>query len=128
MRESLFEEWVEKADEDFRAASALEPDDVPGVICFHCQQCVEKYLNAALVRHSEAAQRTHNLIVLNDMVAEHDERFAAFPDRLETLNPYSVLARYPGIETTAENAKEALKAARALRNEIRKLLNLEVRE
>jgi len=128
MSEQWFEEWVEKAEEDFRAASALEPESVPSVICFLCQQCVEKYLKAALVRHEMPTQKTHNLILLNAMVSEKDKRFAELEDQLALLNPYSVLSRYPGMDTTASTAKKAFEVARALRKQIRELLNLEAKE
>ena len=47
----LTEEWVEKAEEDFDAADVLlYGRDVPiaAIVCFHCQQCAEKYLKAYL--------------------------------------------------------------------------------
>jgi len=54
MTESWFEEWLEKAEEDYTVASSLHADRTPGAICFHCQQCVEKWLKAALVKHGVA--------------------------------------------------------------------------
>jgi len=128
MSASWFEEWITRAEEDYRAATALGPSEVPCVTCFHSQQCVEKYLKAALVKYNVEPSRTHNLIVLGDMVSEHDERFTAFGNDLSTLNPYSVLPRYPGIETTPENAKQALAVASRLRHRIRALLDLEQKE
>lgn len=125
MSESQFEEWVGKADEDFLAASALDPDLLASVVCFHCQQSIEKYLKAALARCGAPAHRTHNLIVLNDMVAEHDRGFAGLYDELSILNPYSVVVRYPGVEVTSQDAKHALQAASRLRERIRRLLDLQ---
>ena len=124
MTDFAFDEWVEKAEEDFRAARALDPSDVPKVVCFLSQQCAEKYLKAALVRQETEVPRIHNLVVLNDMVAEGDGRFERLNDSINVLNPFSVAARYPGTDTTPEDAREAFQAARKMRAQIRKLLNL----
>jgi len=47
MREKLVKEWIYKAEEDFEAAILLarkKRKSVPDVVCFHAQQCIEKYL------------------------------------------------------------------------------------
>lgn len=42
-------EWVKKAEVDFRAANKLlEDPDSAEAVCFHAQQCAEKYLKALL--------------------------------------------------------------------------------
>ena len=43
-------EWVEKAEGDFKVAvRESEADDaVYDIVCYHCQQCIEKYLKAVL--------------------------------------------------------------------------------
>ena len=64
MNESWFEEWVKKAEDDYRTAIALDAADVPAVVCFHSQQCIEKYLKAALVKHKLPTRKTHDLVVL----------------------------------------------------------------
>jgi hypothetical protein len=44
----LVSQWVEKARDDFEAAAHLlgEGDRLGGIVAFHCQQAVEKYLKA----------------------------------------------------------------------------------
>ena len=114
-----------KAEADYRAATALDPVDLPDVVCFHCQQCVEKYLKAGLVSLGLPTRKTHNLIVLNDLVAGEDARFRELQEHLDFLNPFSVLGRYPGFSVTADDARKALDIARQLRLRIRGLLSLE---
>ncbi len=48
--------WVARANEDLDAALHLlrEGGRFRGVIAFHCQQAVEKYMKALLVRHQVA--------------------------------------------------------------------------
>ncbi len=126
MSEPWLEEWVQKAEDDYRAATVLDPADLPDVVCFHCQQCVEKYLKASLVRLGMPTRKTHNLTVLNDLAAGKDARFRELEEHLDFLNPFSVLGRYPGFSVTADDARKALDIARKLRLRIRGLLNLEV--
>jgi HEPN domain-containing protein len=56
-------EWAQKADGDYAAAKCLSQALAPvyDAICFHAQQCVEKYLKAWLQEASIAFRRTHDL-------------------------------------------------------------------
>lgn len=60
-------EWVTKAEADFatagrelRARKNLNYD----AVCFHAQQCAEKYLKAVLQEHQKQIPKIHNLIEL----------------------------------------------------------------
>ena len=47
----LTQEWVEKAEEDFRVATReyrARKHPAYNAACFHAQQCAEKYLKARL--------------------------------------------------------------------------------
>lgn len=112
-------EWVARAEEDYRAAVALEVGDVPNVICFHCHQCIEKYLKAVLTVLGEAAPRTHDLVLLNENAEAHDAGFAPLYEMLESLNPHAVITRYPGAKDSVEEAQRALEAMQSLRTELR---------
>ena len=57
-------EWVGKAEEDFAVALSLaRPRKKPlwAPLCFHAQQCVEKYLKARLNEASILFHKTHDL-------------------------------------------------------------------
>jgi len=57
-------EWIDKAEEDFAVATTLaRPRKKPlwGPVCFHAQQCVEKYLKARLNEASLAFHKSHDL-------------------------------------------------------------------
>jgi hypothetical protein len=47
-------EWFEKADQDLEMARrALGPEKpLPGMACYHAQQCAEKYLKGYLIANS----------------------------------------------------------------------------
>jgi len=54
MSDEPLEEWLERAEEDYRQAQvALRQRKYPAynTVCFHSQQCAEKYVKAFLVRH-----------------------------------------------------------------------------
>jgi len=62
----LTQEWVEKPEADYRVASAQwqSADPVWDAICFHAEQCAEKYLKAWLVEQGADFPKTHDLELL----------------------------------------------------------------
>ncbi len=57
-------EWVQIAEMDYQGARDLvrrRRNLLPDLVCWHSQQCAEKYLKAFLVRHRVAFAYTHNL-------------------------------------------------------------------
>ncbi len=64
----LTAEWVVKAEADFQGALALSrrKNPLPDLVCFHCQQCAEKYLKAVLQEWGIPFPKTH---VLTDLLA-----------------------------------------------------------
>ncbi|HKI37934.1 MAG TPA: HEPN domain-containing protein, partial [Gemmataceae bacterium] len=49
---TVVREWIVKADRDLKAATQilkLGKDAAAETVCFHTQQCIEKYLKAVLV-------------------------------------------------------------------------------
>ena len=57
-------EWIEKAEGDYITTQKLLPTTNPqlyDIICFHAQQCIEKYLKAWLQEANVPVPRTHNL-------------------------------------------------------------------
>nr|VFK56086.1 MAG: HEPN domain-containing protein [Candidatus Kentron sp. TC] len=62
---TVVKEWVEKAEDDYRAAVhllSMAHGPIPyAIVCFHAGQCVEKYLEAILVDHSLPVPKTHDI-------------------------------------------------------------------
>lgn len=94
----LVEQWIAKADVDYRAAQQLMADSEPirEAIAFHCQQAAEKYVKAFLVRHQVEFPKTHSLERLLDLVAPVSPELATSLEEIEALTPYGVEIRYPG--------------------------------
>jgi HEPN domain-containing protein len=94
----LVEQWLAKAEVDYRTAQRLAGDAEPirESVAFHCQQAVEKFLKAVLVRHQIEFPKTHNLEQLLSLMAPVAPDLAASLDEIEILTPYGVDVRYPG--------------------------------
>ena len=72
-----------KAEEDFRNAeyTLTMPKNCPySTVCFHCQQCVEKYIKAMLVLHEVEFPRIHDIGELIRLLPEN------MPYHLRTKN------------------------------------------
>jgi HEPN domain-containing protein len=119
-------QWVEKAEHDLRNAEhtlTLREDCPFDTVCFHAQQCVEKYLKALLLIHSVDFPRTHDLRVLIQLVSMHRELGLEMSE-VVALNRYTVEARYPGDwePITREHAEEAVGMAQKARAAVRACL------
>lgn len=122
--------WVEKAENDLRNAEyvmRLEQDCPADTVCFHCQQCAEKYLKALLGSRGIAFPKTHDLVVLVNLLGRETGLELSIED-VQPLNRYSVEARYPGDWDPIEmpEALEAARMARGVRNAVRSRLPEEV--
>ena len=122
MSDAYLAEWIRKAEEDYTAATVLarrRKRPTPSVVCFHCQQCVEKYLKAYLVQEEIVFPKTHDLLELHKLCLTVNPALELIGDLLDQLSPYSVLFRYPGEDATVEEAKAAVKAMKAVRRFVR---------
>lgn len=124
----LTSEWVAKAEADLRMAQrelahAAEPN-FDGV-CFHAQQCAEKYIKALLQEQDQPVPKIHDLgrLVngLNPPIRELQERNAA----LKALSEMGVVVRYPGYFADRKQAETALDTAEQVRQLCRGQLQLE---
>ncbi len=126
----LIKQWVEKAEEDFRTAEYLLvfKEDCPlNAVCFHSQQCVEKYIKALLVYCSIQFPKSHDVVELLNLVT-HNYRPDLSIDDLAIINRYAVDTRYPGEWEiiTRQEAEESVTIAKDVRQKIRMLLSKSV--
>lgn len=120
-------EWIEKADGDFATAEReFRARKSPNfdAVCFHAQQCIEKYLKARLQEAPIRFDRTHNLIVLLELLLPIEPLWQSFRHSLIILTNYAVAFRYPGESAEKQDAHEALNFCRSLWKEIRQSLGL----
>lgn len=121
-------DWVEKAEQDWIAVGSLDASVIPTVICFHCQQCAEKYLKALLTLHDRVPPRTHDLGVLLDSALGEEPDLTDVSDELLLLDRYAVAIRYPGPDADEQEAVLAASAAAIVRDRCRNLLGFSEEE
>lgn len=128
MKKPLIDEWIQKAEADLiacRRLSKQELADVADVVCFHAQQCAEKYLKAFLNSKGQEAPKIHSLKILVDLCRQIDEEFQTLILDAGQLEEYAVEFRYPGEPATEEEARDALRKAVSLREFLRMKLDEE---
>jgi HEPN domain-containing protein len=89
--------WVEKAEHDLITAKAtikLAKNCPYDMVCFHAQQCVEKYIKSLLFWLNIDFPKTHDLRILAQKLPRHI--FESLDvDAVLALNRYAIEARYP---------------------------------
>lgn len=120
-------EWVAKAEGDFammeRECQVTENPNYDG-ICFHAQQCAEKYLKARLCEEDITFSKIHDLVALLDQVLEVEPAWESFREDLAYLSDFAVTFRYPGESADAESAVDAQRRCRQFRIAARDALGL----
>lgn len=128
MNGRITKEWIRKAEEDYETAVSLvrkRKKMVPNAICFHSQQCIEKYLKAFLTSQSIAPPEIHDLQSLRERCARVDNDFDKLSLQLDILNAYAVNFRYPGEEATVSESKKAVLVMKQVRKFIRNKIQKE---
>jgi HEPN domain-containing protein len=111
----LVKEWFEYALNDYRVAAYMfdtmhkKPLEI---ICYHCQQSVEKALKSYLINHDVEPPYIHDLDKLRLMCAEYDSSFETLIEPCKKLTSYITAGRYPSqVEIEEDDAVFALKEA-----------------
>ncbi len=113
-------EWKQKAENDLRTAQIVLSSEEPptDTICFHAQQCAEKYLKSYLTSKDITIEKTHDLTRINNIYIGIDPDFQKLSEFAELLSGYAVEVRYPGdfIEYSIGEAEEAVEMAKSFKN------------
>jgi HEPN domain-containing protein len=124
-------QWIVKAEHDLCNAEhtlTIRDEECPfDTVCFHAQQCVEKYLKSWLTSKQLDVPRSHDLVVLLNLALAAGFR-GAHPQDVQPLNRYTIEARYPGDWDPIDRpeAEQAVALARRIREAVRTLLPPEV--
>jgi len=121
-------EWVAKAEGDFammeRECRVTENPNYDG-ICFHAQQCAEKYLKARLCEADITFSKIHDLVALLEHVLDIEPAWESFREDLAYLSDFAVTFHYPGESADTESAIDAQRRCRRFRSAARDALGLE---
>lgn len=122
-------EWMEKAENDFKNAAhtlKLGKECPTDTVCFHAQQCVEKYLKARLEEGGIAFAKTHDLPFLLTLATQIEPQWTVLQQQASALNAFAVVFRYPGQWATKARAKQAIADCREVRRVVRTAFGLPV--
>jgi len=119
--------WVEKAENDLVNAEhtlTLTNNCPYDTVCYHSQQCAEKYLKALLIYEGIKPPKIHDL---SELIALHPQRdtLELELEGYEILMLYAVDVKYPGFseEPTRDEAEMSVNVAKNIRDNIRKRLS-----
>jgi len=121
--EKYIKDWLDKANKDKMAAEKLSnEEEMTEIVCFHCQQAVEKYLKALLIYNDEEISKTHNIdFLLNKckLYSSDLENYIGNP-----LSDYAVDLRYPDARyiPTMEETKEAINLMNEIIEVVKKIV------
>lgn len=120
-------EWIDKAEGDFATAQrelqVLNNANYDAV-CFHAQQCIEKYLKARLQEAGIQFGKTHDLSTLLDLVLTVEPTWDTLRADLQALTVFAVTYRYPGDVADVNEAREAVLKCEKVRKIVRASLGL----
>ncbi|MBI5614517.1 HEPN domain-containing protein [Candidatus Gottesmanbacteria bacterium] len=127
---SIVLEWVKKAEDDFQFVKNHLPHEETffAILCFHCQQAVEKYLKAVIVSLGRPFRKVHDLEELLSVCIGIDSSFESLRDETIKLQRYYVETRYPTVwpmGTEKRDADEALDAAQTVRDQVFSSLHIQ---
>jgi len=94
------------------------------IVCFHCQQAVEKYVKALLQELGISFPKTHDLEQLLDLLLPFAPKLNSLRRRLDALTNFAVEYRYPIVRATTRQMRSALRTTERVRTEMRARLGL----
>jgi len=127
---SIAREWIIKAENDFKTAThtlKIRKGCPTDTVCFHAQQCVEKYLKAFLVYKGIDFPKTHDIGHLVSLLPENIWLRLSIEEQ-RRLTAYATVTRYPGDyePIPLDEAQQSIKLARRVRKELQSLLPMEI--
>ncbi len=125
----MTKQWVRKAEDDWAMANESSHSKTPlhDGVCFHCQQCAEKYLKALMEEIGLTIPKTHDLDRLFDELIMHHRTLGLLRRGLAFLTNFAVAVRYPGDRAKKRQAVAALRWAERVRAACRLLLGMSPR-
>ena len=122
----LTREWIQKAEGDYTIMLQNHQSSTPVYdgICFHAQQCIEKYLKAWLQEANIPFSKTHDLKDLLRLITPTLPVWEAWHEDFSPFTTHAVDLRYPGEFATAEDAEHAVRICTEVRQAVRVELNV----
>ena len=124
---TVIREWLVKAENDLlTAAHTLTLGEVcpTDTVCFHVQECIEKYIKALLVFQAIPFPKTHDIARLQALLPPKLRPQLGNESQQNQITEYATVKRYPGpgADIPLTQARKAVAIARRVRKEIRRHL------
>ncbi len=102
----------------------MHVQDMPNydAVCFHAQQCAEKYMKARMQEAEIPFGKIHDLSVLLQALLPIEPSLEDLRLSLEMLNDFAVSYRYPGIAADESLARDAVEHCCSVRDVLRRSL------
>ena len=121
-----YNEWFAMGDKDLRSAKILFDHDADNeIVCFHCQQTLEKYLKGYLIAVTGELQERHNLLKLCKKAMQQDNKFNEFLKDMALVNAFYIETRYPALDplvVSKEDTEECFRIVEKVLTRIKKLI------
>lgn len=119
-RRDVVKAWFKKADNDLTVAEHTMKLESPpcDTVCFHAQQCAEKYIKGFLTFHAIEFPKTHSIEDLVLLCKRVSPSIETDLGDVEILSSYGVEVRYPDevyYEIPKEDAEEAIELAKRVK-------------
>ncbi len=102
-----YKDWINMAKKDLNGAKILyEHGGDNYLICFHCQQAIEKYLKGYLIRRTSQLIEGHSLIKLCKLSQKYNTGFRNFLKDVALVNDYYMETRYPADQPLTVNDED----------------------
>lgn len=121
-------EWVDRAEADYAAALLLRRSRKKhsrDIVCFHLQQCVEKYVKSRLEEAGIVYPKTHDLERLLDLAVTVEPMWGSLRPAMVAITDYAVEVRYPGRAVGPAEAQMLLRDTGRIRAIVRQSLGLQ---
>ncbi len=123
----ITQEWINKAEGYWATANReyrVKKNPNYDAVCFHAQQCAEKYLKAYMQEKGISFKKIHDLEILLNDILPIEPSWTALRNDLIVLTSYAVEYRYPGMATIQTEAKDAVEHCGSVRKIVRRTLGL----
>ena len=118
--------WFQFAEMDFQTAIHLYENMYPPpreIICFHCQQAVEKFLKGLLINFGEEIIKTHDLTLLVSRLKNFVDLSDDEKKICAKLSLYAVETRYPHeLEIQEQHVKAAVEDTKIIFNRLKNFM------
>ncbi len=122
---SEFNEWFRMAQKDIRSARILLEHVADNeIVCFHCQQAIEKYLKGYLIFMTGEIQEGHSLVKLCKKAMLQDKTFGDFLKDMAFVNTYYIETRYPAVDPLMVSIEDAEECLRITDNVVSRIVQL----